>query len=184
MAEFVPSILVSFSRFPAFFPLAGALSPTLAAAACRRSLATTLVGYHWWAGVSREKVQQTKRRVASVRGRVTGACESKGIYDALHWLPCNEWEHALPTEGTCRLDGWRASSPRIVLVDLALLPPERWCERGDSNPHPVRDQILSLARLPIPPLSRASIIRQVSMRALPPERSQPPHTSEVSAERR
>ena len=31
-----------------------------------------------------------------------------------------------------------------------------WCERGDSNPHPLRDQILSLARLPIPPLSRAS----------------------------
>ena len=30
----------------------------------------------------------------------------------------------------------------------------RWCERGDSNPHPLRDQILSLARLPIPPLSR------------------------------
>jgi hypothetical protein len=29
-----------------------------------------------------------------------------------------------------------------------------WCERGDSNPHPLRDQILSLARLPIPPLSR------------------------------
>jgi hypothetical protein len=33
-----------------------------------------------------------------------------------------------------------------------------WCERGDSNPHPLRDQILSLARLPIPPLSRRSII--------------------------
>jgi len=30
-----------------------------------------------------------------------------------------------------------------------------WCERGDSNPHPLRDQILSLARLPIPPLSLA-----------------------------
>ena len=29
-----------------------------------------------------------------------------------------------------------------------------WCERGDSNPHPLRDQILNLARLPIPPLSR------------------------------
>jgi hypothetical protein len=31
-----------------------------------------------------------------------------------------------------------------------------WCERGDSNPHPLRDQILSLARLPIPPLSQSS----------------------------
>ena len=29
----------------------------------------------------------------------------------------------------------------------------RWCERGDSNPHTFRYQILSLARLPIPPLS-------------------------------
>ena len=28
------------------------------------------------------------------------------------------------------------------------------CERGDSNPHAFRHQILSLARLPIPPLSR------------------------------
>ena len=33
-------------------------------------------------------------------------------------------------------------------------PVSSWCERGDSNPHPLRDQILSLARLPIPPLSR------------------------------
>ena len=39
-------------------------------------------------------------------------------------------------------------------------PPRLWCERGDSNPHPLRDQILSLARLPIPPLSRVTIIRQ------------------------
>src|SRR5215470_18053933 len=29
----------------------------------------------------------------------------------------------------------------------------QWCERGDSNPHTFRYQILSLARLPIPPLS-------------------------------
>lgn len=28
------------------------------------------------------------------------------------------------------------------------------CERGDSNPHPLRDWILSPARLPVPPLSR------------------------------
>src|SRR6476619_7154406 len=32
----------------------------------------------------------------------------------------------------------------------------QWCERGDSNPHTFRYQILSLARLPIPPLSRSS----------------------------
>ena len=32
------------------------------------------------------------------------------------------------------------------------------CERGDSNPHPVRDRILSPARLPIPPLSHSFTI--------------------------
>jgi CheY-like chemotaxis protein len=31
-----------------------------------------------------------------------------------------------------------------------------WCERGDSNPHGLPRQILSLVRLPIPPLSRKS----------------------------
>src|SRR5207342_2608237 len=30
---------------------------------------------------------------------------------------------------------------------------EKWCERGDSNPHGFTRQILSLVRLPIPPLS-------------------------------
>src|SRR5712692_7663625 len=40
-----------------------------------------------------------------------------------------------------------------------------WCERGDSNPHPLRDQILNLARLPVPPLSRLPIIREVKGRA-------------------
>ena len=30
---------------------------------------------------------------------------------------------------------------------------EIWCERGDSNPHGLPRQILSLVRLPIPPLS-------------------------------
>jgi hypothetical protein len=29
-----------------------------------------------------------------------------------------------------------------------------WCERGDSNPHGFIRQILSLVRLPIPPLSQ------------------------------
>ena len=31
-----------------------------------------------------------------------------------------------------------------------------WCERRDSNPHGFTRQILSLVRLPIPPLSHAS----------------------------
>jgi hypothetical protein len=38
-----------------------------------------------------------------------------------------------------------------------MIEEKAWCERGDSNPHPLRDQILSLARLPIPPLSRFDI---------------------------
>ena len=33
MSEFVPTILVSFSHFPAFFPLAGSISPSLTALA-------------------------------------------------------------------------------------------------------------------------------------------------------
>ena len=41
------------------------------------------------------------------------------------------------------------SGPHPQVIDR-----KGWCERGDSNPHPLRDQILSLARLPIPPLSR------------------------------
>jgi hypothetical protein len=37
------------------------------------------------------------------------------------------------------------ADPRSALND--------WCERGDSNPHGFTRQILSLVRLPIPPLS-------------------------------
>jgi hypothetical protein len=36
---------------------------------------------------------------------------------------------------------------------LAARQSKAQCERGDSNPHTFRYQILSLARLPIPPLS-------------------------------
>ena len=37
----------------------------------------------------------------------------------------------------------------------SILPKDApWCERGDSNPHARRHKILSLARLPLPPLSR------------------------------
>ena len=37
--------------------------------------------------------------------------------------------------------------------DLAGSGSNAWCERGDSNPHGFTRQILSLVRLPIPPLS-------------------------------
>ena len=33
---------------------------------------------------------------------------------------------------------------------------QEWCERGELNPHPLRDWILSPARLPVPPLSQKS----------------------------
>ncbi len=52
------------------------------------------------------------------------------------------------------------SKEQPCTVRRQVVEPEAWCERGDSNPHPLRDQILSLARLPIPPLSRGLIIRQ------------------------
>jgi hypothetical protein len=54
--------ITSFFHFPAFFPLAGSLSPCLAAAACRRSLATTMIGYHWSVLVSREKCRRRRGR--------------------------------------------------------------------------------------------------------------------------
>jgi hypothetical protein len=40
-----------------------------------------------------------------------------------------------------------------------------WCERGDSNPHGFPRQILSLVRLPIPPLSR-SVVRKIIQAAV------------------
>ena len=36
---------------------------------------------------------------------------------------------------------------------LEVIEEQGWCERGDSNPHGFTRQILSLVRLPIPPLS-------------------------------
>ena len=56
----------------------------------------------------------------------------------------------------------RSTLSREVEEGSAGKGAKAWCERGDSNPHPLRDQILSLARLPIPPLSRRPIIRQLS----------------------
>jgi hypothetical protein len=42
----------------------------------------------------------------------------------------------------------------------------RWCERGDSNPHGFPRQILSLVRLPIPPLSQGRrLIRIVTRKS-------------------
>ena len=43
-----------------------------------------------------------------------------------------------------------------------------WCERGDSNPHGFPRQILSLVRLPIPPLSHAGSNRIHCNQLFPP----------------
>src|SRR5262245_47605009 len=40
--------------------------------------------------------------------------------------------------------------------DLGLTRKGGWCERGELNPHGLPHWILSPARLPVPPLSRAS----------------------------
>ncbi len=46
----------------------------------------------------------------------------------------------------------RRNCPRMRQVRCSCIEDE-WCERGDSNPHGFTRQILSLVRLPIPPLS-------------------------------
>jgi hypothetical protein len=50
---------------------------------------------------------------------------------------------------------WSATLPQKAVGNLlgSLARSTIWCERGDSNPHGFTRQILSLVRLPIPPLS-------------------------------
>jgi integrase len=48
-----------------------------------------------------------------------------------------------------------ATQPQPEPTQEILPPVSDWCERGDSNPHGFTRQILSLVRLPIPPLSHA-----------------------------
>ena len=56
------------------------------------------------------------------------------------------WEPAISTGN---FQGEPTNPKMIVLASC-------WCERGDSNPHGFPRQILSLVRLPIPPLSHIS----------------------------
>ena len=42
---------------------------------------------------------------------------------------------------------------QLRLTSVFRLFGRNWCERGELNPHPLRDWILSPARLPVPPLS-------------------------------
>ena len=48
---------------------------------------------------------------------------------------------------------WREHSAPCIKLSL-----NSWCERGDSNPHALRHWHLKPGRLPIPPLSRATIV--------------------------
>ena len=45
---------------------------------------------------------------------------------------------------------------KVVLYQLSYTRPRAcvWCERGDLNPHAIGRKILSLVRLPVPPLSQ------------------------------
>ena len=51
-------------------------------------------------------------------------------------------------------------------MDFIALFLDVWCERGDSNPHGLLRQILSLVRLPIPPLSQPLISTTYALTAL------------------
>ena len=68
-----------------------------------------------------------------------------------------------------RLDALKAAQPNAIQaqprskdepeskpeIQPEVIKEKAWCERGDSNPHGFTRQILSLVRLPIPPLSQS-----------------------------
>jgi hypothetical protein len=79
-----------------------------------------------------------------------------------------------------RLDASNGAQPNTTQTQLQNQDRERigdennpqvvegkpWCERGDSNPHGFTRQILSLVRLPIPPLSQSrgySLLRLIAL---------------------
>ena len=83
-------------------------------------------------------------------------------------------------EGECDRQGWREAHSAIPAlypsahrpnvghsgeVPRFRFPVSHWCERRDSNPHGFPRQILSLVRLPIPPLSQAHVMPQSSSRS-------------------
>ena len=59
-----------------------------------------------------------------------------------------------PNEGGHNIGHNRESQIRWLVVSY-------WCERRDSNPHGFPRQILSLVRLPIPPLSRSKALSSI-----------------------
>ena len=74
--------------------------------------------------------------------------------------------HLLPGRNVALIDKLDALAPAQTAATQAQPEPQvtkpesvsDWCERGDSNPHGFPRQILSLVRLPIPPLSHIAII--------------------------
>ena len=70
------------------------------------------------------------------------------------------YAHALRknTGFVSRLDSQPVATQAQPEPDQEAEPPiSDWCERGDSNPHGFTRQILSLVRLPIPPLSHGLV---------------------------
>jgi len=117
MAEFVPSILVSFFPFPAFCPFAGSLWRSHAAAARRRFLATTLIGYHGSVRVSSEKSSRQKGscQTADMLQAPTEINVAHGSLSSLAVLPPVE-KAAGPDRGPCATSGpgTSATSPTDV----------------------------------------------------------------------
>jgi hypothetical protein len=102
------------------------------------------------------------RRRQEIRLSISNWCERGGL-DPSRFYPPDP-----------KLRRWAASEPPAEILSVfcegSPLKPEelywrsrdsslrsecvQWCERGDSNPHGFTRQILSLVRLPIPPLSQ------------------------------
>src|SRR2546426_695478 len=113
----------------------------------------------------------------STRGRASGRRRprrpSRSAFPAGPAAPCRgESRECAPGFGGPRRrpgTAWRRPQPaprsgRPVSPDpirslrvssvKSVLRRSHWCERGDSNPHGCAHEILSLARLPVPPLSQ------------------------------
>ena len=85
-------------------------------------------------------------------------------------ITADKYVHLLAGRNVCfidRLDALKDAQPNATQaqprseneagkqseIEPQVIEEEGWCERGDSNPHGFTRQILSLVRLPIPPLS-------------------------------
>ncbi len=53
--------------------------------------------------------------------------------------------------------GPNAETGNSAEFQAEVIEEKDWCERGESNPHGFPRQILSLVRLPIPPLSHTGL---------------------------